>query len=74
MADPFMPEITELTPPQVGEARLRQSLPPWQTLTLTLDPGARPRACRMNRGRVICPFDDTVVSMTTPLQSYLTDW
>jgi aminobenzoyl-glutamate utilization protein B len=31
MAEPFMPEITELTPPQVGEARLRQSLPPWQT-------------------------------------------
>jgi aminobenzoyl-glutamate utilization protein B len=31
MAEPFMPEITELTPPQVGEARLRQSLPSWQT-------------------------------------------
>ena len=31
MDDPFMPEISELTPPQVGEARLRQSLPPWQT-------------------------------------------
>jgi aminobenzoyl-glutamate utilization protein B len=31
MDEPFMPEITELTPPQVGEARLRQSLPPWQT-------------------------------------------
>jgi aminobenzoyl-glutamate utilization protein B len=30
MDDPFMPEISELTPPQVGEARLRQSLPPWQ--------------------------------------------
>ena len=28
MDDPFMPEISELTPPQVGEARLRQSLPP----------------------------------------------
>jgi aminobenzoyl-glutamate utilization protein B len=31
MADPFMPEIQELTPPPVGEARLRQALPPWQT-------------------------------------------
>ena len=31
MDEPFMPEICALTPPQVGEARLRQSLPPWQT-------------------------------------------
>jgi aminobenzoyl-glutamate utilization protein B len=31
MAEPFMPEIGELTPPEVGEARLRQTLPPWQT-------------------------------------------
>jgi aminobenzoyl-glutamate utilization protein B len=31
MSDPFMPEIQELTPPSVGEARLRQMLPPWQT-------------------------------------------
>ena len=30
MPDPFMPEIQELTPPEVGEARIRQSLPPWQ--------------------------------------------
>ncbi|MBI3455072.1 MAG: amidohydrolase [Candidatus Rokubacteria bacterium] len=30
VADPFLPEIQELTPPEVGEARLRQALPPWQ--------------------------------------------
>jgi aminobenzoyl-glutamate utilization protein B len=30
MAEPFMPEIEQLTEPREAEARLRASLPPWQ--------------------------------------------
>jgi aminobenzoyl-glutamate utilization protein B len=30
MADPFIPEVTQLMPPEANEARLRGGLPPWQ--------------------------------------------
>lgn len=36
MAQPFAPEIMELTEPRIGEARVRASLPPWQ-LNFTSD-------------------------------------